>query len=181
MPILSTRFSRIALSLLAALSLARCAASARPERDTSAMDSARDVPTIEAPDAMDANSVDSTDAASAMDTAPSLPDALDDLPVFADGAECRMGSLGFHDCRAVFERRVTLTGFERFICCAGRCYQGLSCFVEDPTRARCDLAEAPCADDQVCCEIAGSGGRANCVPRTSPTRCYGYVDRDANP
>jgi hypothetical protein len=171
-------------TVLAALSLAHCAASTRPERDANTMDTRRDANSDASLDTIDANDDEPSsvfDASALMDAPPSLPDALDDLRLFADGAECRMGLIGEIDCQQVFARRVMYTGLDRFVCCAGRCFQGLSCFVEDPTRARCDLAEAPCSDDQLCCEIRGAAGRANCVPRSSPVRCTQYVDRDANP
>jgi hypothetical protein len=116
-----------------------------------------------------------SDDATVLDAAFDVPDTTVsdvriDAPRFEDGAECRtspQGS-GIADCRNFFFARglVLAAPTESFICCAGRCFIGQSCLVEDPTRARCDLAERPCNLDEVCCLLPTR--RYDCRSRANP-------------
>jgi hypothetical protein len=98
---------------------------------------------------------------------PSLDEPSLDVPLFEDGAECRHESVGqgWTDCRLFFQARglMVIPFTDNFICCAGRCFLGLSCRVDDPTQAICDLSERPCTLDEVCC--ARIGRRYSCEPR----------------
>jgi hypothetical protein len=144
--------------LLCALTSAHCGASTYGERDASA--------------GMDVVSEPVDDAAA------SLPDSLDDIAVFEDGAECRTEN-AYWDCFRLYAHRLQPQGVARFVCCAGRCFQGLSCRVEDPSQAICDLSEAPCDDTQVCCFLRSTSGRAQCQPRSNLRGCLNYSDGDA--
>jgi hypothetical protein len=156
-----TLAARISIFALGSL-VVGCAASTRPEIDAQvARDTSVDEPSFDF-------DVVSTDAASdALDDF--ATDSTDALPVFADGAECRTTPyyIGGADCQRVFEARgiQVLRGLDTFICCAGRCFIGSYCLAEDPTRARCDIAERTCNDDELCCQLRSS--RYDCRPRST--------------
>jgi hypothetical protein len=146
--------TRCTLLLGLALATVGCAASTRPTLADSSLDS------------LDSTTHDAT--FDAPDTAPT--DAGIDVQLFEDGAECRTTpqAVGIVDCRRFFAARglMQVEFTETYICCAGRCFIGQSCLVEDPTRARCDLAERPCNEDEVCCRLPSR--RYDCRPRANP-------------
>lgn len=142
---------RTTLIMVFALATVGCAASTHPTNVDSGLDAA----------AQDATLAET-------DTSPN--DVTIDAPLFEDGAECRTTSLavGSGDCRRFFAARgvVQVELSESYVCCAGRCFYGLSCLAEDPTRAICDLAERPCNSDEVCCRLASR--RYDCRSRANP-------------
>lgn len=152
--------------LLLVVSLAGCGVVVSGDRDSGRDASAQDVAIDRVEVARDVVAEDVVHEDSGPDA-----DAADhaDAVVFADGAVCRVDP-GFErrDCLSYYASRgEILTPYESVACCAGQCFRARSCFVEDPTRARCDLAEAPCADDQWCCRL--STLRYDCRPAGSPT------------